>query len=448
MTFALLNLPAEIREQIYRELLSSANAKVYPPSHVDEPAYYRFHLGILRTSRLVYQEAIKVFQDNIFILIATPWLASIEHVNSEGKVPIITKGEKAATFDAYHLRISIDAAETLETDGDPVVSMITCLEDLPSFTQMWRYSDLHYRQNLNPYLRLQLTIQNPRLLTQKLPKALQEQLLLPFADVKNLGALKIDGANLLPSVRSHLSELQKLQEPSPVECIERGYELKDQGNTALSAGEPAKALRLYLSAFAAILITVQGRKRTVHADGYFCQDIQSGPFIGHRADFFRMVLRVKLVANIVQAYLNLHQYTEAHFWGKRTVVLFRQSMTGQGLEEMAGEPNVFNSTINLNVDNSDIDILTGIPHPTPATPNTTTSNSNPSMERMFLQYLAATQFPARVEMGKIFYRTALAARAIGKVADVRTLIRAAAVYLPNDETVQLEKQKIDSIEDG
>lgn len=49
-------------------------------------------------------------------------------------------------------------------------------------------------------------------------------------------------------------------------------------------------------------------------------------------------------------------------------------------------------------------------------------------------------------MGKIFYRTALASRALGKVADVKTLMRAAGVCLPHDEIVQKETKALDEEE--
>ena len=53
------------------------------------------------------------------------------------------------------------------------------------------------------------------------------------------------------------------------------------------------------------------------------------------------------------------------------------------------------------------------------------------------------RFPGHDAMGRIFYRTALASRALGKTADVKTLMKAAAVYLPRDEIVQKEVKALD-----
>lgn len=58
-----------------------------------------------------------------------------------------------------------------------------------------------------------------------------------------------------------------------------------------------------------------------------------------------------------------------------------------------------------------------------------------------------TRFPAQSEMGKIFYRSALAAREVGKtVGEVRMLVMAAAAYLPHDEIVQKEKRALEQEE--
>lgn len=46
-------------------------------------------------------------------------------------------------------------------------------------------------------------------------------------------------------------------------------------------------------------------------------------------------------------------------------------------------------------------------------------------------------------MGKILYRTALASRKLGKTADVTTLMRAAAKFLPNDKSVQKDLRDLE-----
>lgn len=445
MPFPFLELPAEIREQIYREVLSAQNSKRFPAAGSDEPAHYEFDLSILRTNQLIHKEAKKIFQDNIFIRITTPWEQSVSHINNEGKVPIVAKGERASNFSTSHLHIYVDTPEALYPVNHGTVSMITCLEDLPTFASMWRYSDLNHQQGLNPHLRLRLTIQDPHVPSRKIPKDLQRKLLLPFGQVKGLAGFTISYEKLLPSVQTELDNLRAKLEPSPGDCLIRGFALKESGNTALAQGRHEEALDFYTQAFAAIHITVEGRKRTVYADGYFCQDLTTGPHKGMRADYVRMILRVRLVANIVETYLRLQQYAEAHFWGKRTIVIFRQSMMGFDTDDEDFIGHRQQPQAPQDEDSSNVDILTG--DLASNVPQGGRRHETSRLEQRFLDELRTTRFPAQMDMGKIFYRTALAARKLGKMADVRTLIRAASVYLPADEIVLKEKKKIDAEEE-
>ena len=58
------------------------------------------------------------------------------------------------------------------------------------------------------------------------------------------------------------------------------------------------------------------------------------------------------------------------------------------------------------------------------------------------------RFPAQDAMGKIFYRTARASRELGKVVDVKTLLKAAAMYLPHDKIVQKEMMALEAEQEG
>jgi len=184
MTSPFLDLPAEIREQIYGEILSSTNSKVDPITS-EEPGSYKYHLDILLVNHQIYREATKIFQDNVFVKITTPWPEAIEHIRSEGKVPSVTTGDKAANFRDCHLWIFIDTPATLHPHRHGSFSMLICLEDLEAFTRMWHFSNLNY-QGLNQHLRLKLTIQDPHVSDRKIPKALQSRLLQPFGMIKDL----------------------------------------------------------------------------------------------------------------------------------------------------------------------------------------------------------------------------------------------------------------------
>jgi len=388
MALRFLDFPPEIREQVYHEVLCNAYS-CHDTGLGDGSSHYDFQLNILSTNRQIHREAKKVFQDNVFIKITTPWPEALGHISSEGKVPIVAAGHNAAKFTDFHLWVYIDAPPAMVEHER--YSMLICLEDIDTFTQTWRYSNLNH-PGLNTHLRLKLTLQDPHVPDRKIPKPLQSRLLLPFGDVKDLQSFTVQGQKVLPSIKEALNKAQARSEPSLEECLECATRLKDEGNRALQAGDFGEALRQYNNAFAAIHIRINGRQRHIHADGYYIREV----------DYIRMVLRIKLVANTVLAYLKLENWTEALFWGKRSIVLFRQGITGSLSQDIEDE----------------------------MTP-----------------YWAAEAFmmniPAKAEMGKIFFRTALASRALGKTADVKTLIKAAAIYLPHDEVVQAEKRALD-----
>ena len=360
-TSRFLNLPAEIREHIYREVLSTANSRC-PSQDPDEPAIYKYHLDTLQVSHQVHREAKKIFQDNVFIKITTPWPEAIGHIRSEGKVPTVATGEKAANFQDFHLWVFIDTPGTPYPRHHDSFSMLICLEDLEAFTRMWHFSNLnHY--GLNRHLRLKLTVQDPHVPDRKIPKALQSQLLLPFGRVKDLNTFSVHGPKVLQSVQDALNENRSIPDPSPEECLERGNNLKEAGNNLVRAGAYHAAFEKYVESFAAVHITVSGRSREIHAEGYYIRELTSGPHKGMRGDFVRLILRVALVANIILVYMNLEEWSEAYFWGKRSIVLFRQGVTGDESDEIG-----------------------------------TDDPSN------WLSQTWAARFPARDAMGKIFYR--------------------------------------------
>ena len=393
----LLDLPGEIREQIYREILSTANSR---RDLGDGCSEYQFDVNILRTNRQIYNEAKRIQEKNVFVKITTPWPEAEGHISTEGKVPMLARGENAQRFEGYRLHVCIDTPGVFPRNETH--SMVICGEDLEAFTRMWRFSNLNH-QGLNRHLRLRLHIQDPYNSERKIPKKLQQRLLMPFSVIKNLDNISIEGPKLLSSVKDALIAAQKVPDLTPEECLERATMLKEAGNNALKTGRYREALQNYFDSFEAIHIIVSGRTRTVHADAYFIRQLTSGIYKDQRGDYVRLILRVRLVANTILAYLKLQEWAEAHFWGKRSITLFRQSVYDRA-EPDDGDP-----------------------------------------QGDWLGWSEDEQvgfFPASSEVGKIYYRTALASRALGKAGEAEKLIRIAASYLPNDEVVQREKRML------
>ena len=412
----LLTLPPEIREHVYSLILRSANNR-YQPEDEDQGPFYTYDLSILRVNRLIHHEASKIFNDNIFVKITTPWTEAIPHVNSEGKVAVVTTGRPATDFQSFHLRVLIDTPDLAQWRQPPPdsYSMITTLEDLPAFTRIWYFSNLNNNRQLNPHLQLRLDLKNPYNPDAPVTKSLQTKLLMPFGQVKDLESTQFEycghsffpNCPVYPSIRTAVLEEQAKPAPTPEECIEQTLVHKKAGNELFAKKAYTEALQIYFKAFESMHIYISGRKREIHCDGYYGEELRSGTHKGQYAHYVRMTLRVQLVANVVYTYLQLEEWAEAFFWGKRSIRLFRASM--EGTDQIGG--NGWDNWVRQSV---------------------------------------GMTFAAKKEMGKLFYRTALAGRQLVPQSksdyswegtgreELDALMRAAEAYLPDDLIVQGE----------
>jgi hypothetical protein len=141
-------------------------------------------------------------------------------------------------------------------------------------------------------------------------------------------------------------------------------------------------LDTYKKAWEAIHITIFGRNRHVHGDAFYNVRLKEAPYEGKVGQAERLILRVQLVANTCLVYLKMESYEECIFWGMRTINTVR---IGMGLDP-----------------DDDLD---------------------PQTE-------AIPGFLAATEMGKIYFRTALALKATDEKTEARKLARVAMEYLP------------------
>ena len=388
----LLTLPPEIREHIYRLILHPDANRLFIPD--EYTAYnYRNALVLFKLNHQIYFEARKVFCDlNVFVKIETPWPEAQEHVAIEGHVPILMKRERAARFMGHSLSVLIDAPQSPMQDSD-TEHFVILLDDLEKFAKTWFYADLSH-PGLNRYLRLTLQLRDPYTPDweeKRMPKWLQRQLLLPFGMVKALRELVVKGdPKPYASIEAELRAEQAIPPESAEYCLREATRLKLEGNNELNAGNFQSALRLYTAAWEAMHVIVKGRQRHIHADAFFGRELCEDPFKGKNGQAERLVLRVQLVANTCQAYLKLQDWEECRFWGMRSINMLREAMGADERHEIPAEDE------------------------------------------------AVLGFPAADQMGKIYYRTALAYKELGDRDQARKLLRVASVYLARDKNVEAE----------
>jgi hypothetical protein len=373
----LLQLPLELRNEIYTHLLKpEANRTFDPESGLTR--YHFDHLNLLLVSKQIYNEAQSVFYLlNEFARVKTPFRDAERHITMEGHVPVVASQESAENIKC---RVSVEIEAPDYTHQTEFSILVLHVDDIGAFSDMWFYSALTY-EGLNRQMALTLAnLQKDK----DFPKSLQKKFFLPFRSVKELQWVQF--RNIDFDIEKEVRQGMAKPYDSPQHCLEEATKIKNDGNKAFQEKKYHKAIDLYIQSFKAMHIVCRGHQRSVWAEMYFRGIISSGTYEGQDATQVRMALRVKLVANICQTYLKLEDYENTFFWGNRTIMILRDSMFNTLDEEEEG--------------------------------------------RWILS------FPAASELGKIYYRTGMAEKMRGNRSEARSLLRIARVVLPNDEHVK------------
>ena len=355
--FRFMDLPAELRDQVYTYLLlPEDNCEVGEDGVTTK---YRYDLRFYRTCKQVYAESKRIFRVlpwNTFARIETPWEEAQEHVSVEGMVPVLASGKAAEDFHHIHVRIIIDAPNH-EQDDEDNKKFIVFVNDLERFTKMWMYSDLSYAGDLNPHLRLRLLLRNPSVPDGdeyiKMSKSLQRRILLPFGMVKNLRSVRVisqdSGFVIDPDIESEMRKINAVPYDTAETCLDKAKKLMDEGDrlcegkndddsgTAHVPPDYLGAVEKYIDSFAAMHIVCIKRRRSIWGDAWFDRFLSSGYYVGKHGQIVRLTLRVELVARVTNAYLqcgltskspdDLKYLSEAHFWGSRTINLIREHVS-------------------------------------------------------------------------------------------------------------------------
>jgi hypothetical protein len=198
---------------------------------------------------------------------------------------------------------------------------------------MWYYSALNY-ESLNQHLRTTLVLADPYNEKKEIPLSMQKKLLLPFGNIKDLDSVLVLGYD--PGLDQELRRLMDIPYDSPQKCCEDATALLEAGDRAIVESRPSEALQLYTKSFHAIHILIDGRERRVLADHFFHHHIHDGRYKGQSGTTVRIILRIMLVSRFVNAYLKLHQYSEAAFWGMRSICIMRDTI-GRDFEDFLAE---------------------------------------------------------------------------------------------------------------
>ena len=311
--------------------------------------------------------------------ITTPWREAEEHVATEGRVPMLARGAWADEFARWHMTAVLGSPHYVYAFGNPSCSWIMCREDLDTFCKLWFSSNLG-NPGLNEHITLDITLQDPYQADSYPSKALQQSLIMPFRIVKGLDNVTIGGYKR-ESVEKELLAAMAIPDPTPTECLENAMKHKDIGNTKLQASNYELAISKYQEAFASLYLDPRryGERLAAGMSNFFNERVESGPHKGQNADDIRNVLNVQLTANTILAYLRLQDWESAHMWGSRAIA------------QLSSGAQVF-----------------------------------------------GTISPTEADRAKLYYRTALALKGMGRVEEARQMLMTAAEITPKDRVIMKE----------
>jgi hypothetical protein len=264
----------------------------------------------------------------------------VNHISSEGLVPIVCTDPHSSSFTSVHAVVEIT---TPFHQATPEHTVVVLLDDLHLFTQTWHYSALSYPM-LNDRLATSFALLSAA------NTALQRRILLPFTAIKGLHDTQVTG--FAPDVKSALAHGMAVPLPSVTQCCESAASHMALGDVAMAAHNPSAALDAYIAAFHAIHILIHGRTRRVLADVFFHVALSSGRFAGSTGTAVRVTLRLQLVSRCVLAHLHLQRPGDAAFWGLRTMRIMRDSLDAEFEAFLAAFPG--------GADVASIYVLTGV----------------------------------------------------------------------------------------
>lgn len=374
---SLLGLPLEIRESIFDHILQpNLRQKQYNRPH------YVFDIALFRVCSQISQEAQSVFTRKYHIILFRSNSSVVGDMAAQNAVPVVKIGPKAGLCRNHIMKVTVSYTG-VGTSADKTDKHLTAilLKDLPKFCKAW-----FYWYGKNSLWEKKITIEfndngSAIFANGKLPIHIQEKLLLPFGILCLKDCTKIKGQWHDQSVEHTLREMIESPEATPLERLKKCENIKDSGNQALTSGNYQKALDFYIQALDEIFVVCSGRNRLDTRKSYFDILLNDDHFPSQNGMEIYFLLRAKLAANILKTYLNMKNTHEALFWGLRAIDTMHEYQ----------------------------------------------ANYNDRL---------AMGTPANDAVGRIFYRTGLAAKDLGDKSEARHLFRIAVDYFPGDEQIK------------
>ena len=246
----LLSVPGEIRNKIWRMLLTTAYAFKEPTSEGDREAHYELQPAILRVNRQIYHETRDILREEnmwVFFSIGLP-RKLVYLVDQTARLPVVSRGSPIDCDNIKDCYLGMDS-HALNIFVDPEFNghhsnnhtMIMGPESLPYLLQLL-FPMLYTHRSLptQPRKMIQLYVGNPVCFTRS---RLQKEVLEPFLAARGFWWLSANG-NVDETFLSSLRFQMKRPFQLDTEVLDFSDDYLEKGDAAAYAGL-AKAASFY-----------------------------------------------------------------------------------------------------------------------------------------------------------------------------------------------------------
>lgn len=251
---SLQTIPGEIRNEIWRMLLTTSYAFKEPTSEGDGDAHYELHLAILRVNRQIYNETRGILVEGnmwIFLCVAMPKYPTC-FVDETARLPVVSRSVRREglheirndypSMNSHALKLSLFPNYTFR-DGDcDCHTMIMGPESLPYFLQLlFAMVYIYCSFYAPPVAVMEMHVGRPACFTRS---RLQKEILEPFSAVRWCNSVFIKG-NVDEEFACSLMVKMRSPWESKTELLEFSDAYLKKGDAAAAAGLTKAASFLY-----------------------------------------------------------------------------------------------------------------------------------------------------------------------------------------------------------
>ena len=225
--FRFLDIPGELRNQIYRELLLTGKVYEWSKIHTKQRRFYRYQPAILQTNKQIHGEASKVLYDeNVWVMISLR-IHPVPH-NCLGYPEILSKNP-----DNFRGRTSLKVQ----------VDWINSPDELPQISSLIAPEQLYDLWRWFPPITLYQT--NFKIVLNSTSSVLCSTLLDSFRDIRTAGQVSVLGAGPA-SLGIEIPRLMAIKNPPALDAIQlRVDDFRSRGQQELDSKRPFSAFMAF-----------------------------------------------------------------------------------------------------------------------------------------------------------------------------------------------------------